>query len=227
MTTNTTPSTDTHEAQQRRIHALTTAQCPHCGSTDVNAYMALEVQLEAIRDNSGTVWFEAQPDEYDAFSTHALDLAKDKSARVECLVCGWDSRTDQCDANGACGCLRAPVEDVHHHQPAAPALPEPRAGLTGLELAAGPVCWLWHGGSSYSRPDNDDAEDFETLDALLDEFEARTRDSLYPCVDAVPSEQGGPEAWIMCYPASELRDDVYPDLIVSFDPNGDPVVSRA
>lgn len=84
---------------------------------------------------------------------------------------------------------------------------------------------LWHGGSNYARPDPEkDAEWFDTLADARRAFQARidNRDGRTPCVDAEPSDQGGPSAWLFRGPPAE-----YPDRIMECGPRGGVRITTA
>ena len=77
------------------------------------------------------------------------------------------------------------------------------------------VYMLWHGGSSYAPPMDDDAEAFASIADAVDSFESRTRDPYYPCVKRDTPENGGPTGMLYI---GEVGD--YPDRIVTFGPRG-------
>lgn len=84
------------------------------------------------------------------------------------------------------------------------------------------VYMLWHGGSSYAVGTvDDDLEMYDTLQEALAEFERRAwaSEACYPCVDAIPPEDGGPTAWLW-FDDPRGMSDPYPDQIVSFGPRG-------
>ena len=78
------------------------------------------------------------------------------------------------------------------------------------------VTMLWFGGSNYATPDENDAEQFRTLQAAKDAFWRRADfDPYYPCVES-------PEAQIF------LGDAVtdYPDYLMTMGPRGGVRVER-
>ncbi len=88
---------------------------------------------------------------------------------------------------------------------------------------------LWHGGSSYAPADQFNRRDIEEFDSIRDalaEFESRTRDPYYPCVDTAPQDQGGASMWL-CFADPFENGDLYPDRVVSFGPRGGVRCERA
>jgi hypothetical protein len=84
-------------------------------------------------------------------------------------------------------------------------------------------CWmLWHGGASYAAPYAEDAEAFDSLKAALESFDRRadSGETYYPCVERLPSEDGGQSAWIFFTDPASLGGDMYPDRIVEYGPRG-------
>lgn len=99
----------------------------------------------------------------------------------------------------------------------------------GIDLKRGPVWMLWHGGSSYTAPDQnsrDDCEEFATLEDAIAEFESRESDSYYPCVSKDSPEDGGPSAWV-CFTDPFQQDDVYPDATIQFNARGIATATEA
>jgi hypothetical protein len=85
------------------------------------------------------------------------------------------------------------------------------------------VTMMWHGGSGYSAPTMEDAEQFPSLKAAKDEFASRVYDPYYPCVTQDTQDNGGPSAWVFF--GTEAGD--YPDRLLSFGPRGAVVCERA
>jgi hypothetical protein len=84
------------------------------------------------------------------------------------------------------------------------------------------IFMLWHGGSSYSCFDQfnrADCEEYPTIQAARDEFQARVHNSYYPCVSAIPVDAGGPSAWL-CFSDPYQDGQLYPDRVLSFGPRG-------
>lgn len=79
------------------------------------------------------------------------------------------------------------------------------------------VTMLWHGGSSYAVPTDEDAERFASLKEAKEEFWRRADyDPYYPCVE-------NPEAWIFI----GRTVGEYPDRIMRLGKRGAVVVERA
>lgn len=83
------------------------------------------------------------------------------------------------------------------------------------------VYMLWHGGSSYGAPYDEDAEEFASIADAVDSFESRTCDPYYPCVERDTPENGGPTGLLYI---GEIGD--CPDRMITFGPRGGVRVER-
>lgn len=85
------------------------------------------------------------------------------------------------------------------------------------------VFMLWHGGSGYAPPDQfvrEHIEEFDTVGEAIEAFRSRADfDPYYPCVEALPAEEGGASAWL-CFDDPYENGDLYPDRILEFGPRG-------
>lgn len=85
---------------------------------------------------------------------------------------------------------------------------------------------LWFGGASYgSGTIEDDLESFDSIQdaALAFDCRANSWETYYPCVERVPSDDGGPSAYLYLYdPRDESNGpgEPYPDRYIEFGPRG-------
>lgn len=88
------------------------------------------------------------------------------------------------------------------------------------------IVMLWHGGMGYAHPDEDDGEEFSSLEEAKFEFARRVWNAYYPGVEPIPPEEGGPEAQVYPGTLEDWCPANGPDRTIKFGPRGGVVVTR-
>jgi len=88
------------------------------------------------------------------------------------------------------------------------------------------VYGMWFGGNNYGPPDPlTDVEEFFSIAAARSNLIDRLHDPYYPCVSAIPPDDGG--QYMYLYQDNPLEHpDPIPDRIIEFNANGIAVVHK-